>query len=290
MPLQLFEAEDSRNDLHYGASGGGVTLRWIVTGETDEALVFAAVLGIAPTAYLGFIRRDFVLEKLGGPNWKVNVPYGTTGLGGGDAPTGVTPEQPTEPGGGGGAAQTTPLGAGYSFDTTGGTAHLTQSFQTRYSILRDDLPGDAPDYKRAIQVGEDGVAGVDVPARSLKWSRTVAREVVTLGYIDTISDMVGKVNAEEFYGFPAHSVTYLGATGQFTEGEKWSVTHNFEVFKQLVDEEICEGLEVPEVFGSDFLWVKYDEEAGDDEIAPRPIAAYVEIIKKEADFGDLEIS
>lgn len=284
MALVLYEAIDSRDDLEYGAQGGGVTLKFHAVGSDDEAEVYAAALLSTPTYYIGFVRQNITTPREGPGKYRAHVRYGTTGLGGGDQPTGSTPTNPTAP-----AGDTTPLGGGYSFQTTGATVHLTQSLQTISMTGRGVIV--PTNFKRAIGVQGDKVEGVDVPAPSLKWSRTVARATLDRAYMRTIKNLTGKVNNAPFYGSPAGTVRYLGADGNFTTGENWSVTHQFEENENETLIDVAGDLEVPAKDGWDYLWVAYAAEVdgAGEKLAPLPNAAYVERVSKRANFALIEI-
>lgn len=282
MPLVLYEAEDSRNDLHFGAQGGGLTVRLHALGSQDEEEIYNAALALSPTVLLGFVRNDIALERQGGAKLKVNIRYDTTGLGGGDQPTGTTPTNPTSP-----ATDNTALAGGWSFSTTGNTVHITQSLETISSTGRDAIV--PKDFKQAIGVTDKSVEGVDIPAPSLKWERTVARAVVDRAYMRTLRNLTGKINDAEFYGSPAGTVRYLGADGHFTTGEGWSITHHFEENENETDIEICDGLTVPAKKGWEYLWVAYAEEVEGNGVVPLPEAAYVEKVSKDGNFALIEI-
>lgn len=281
----VYEAEDSRNDLHFGAQGGGVTLRFHGIGTQDESEIYNICLLGAPAYYLGFVRQDIQVRREGGTKFKIDIPYGTTGAGGGDQPTGSTPTNPTSP-----ATSATPIGGGYSFSTTGATVHLTQSLETISKTGRDAIV--PKDFKQAIGVTDKGVEGVDVPAPSMKWTRTVARANVDFAYKRTLKNLTGKVNDAEFYFAPAGTVRYLGAEGHFTSGEGWSITHHFEENENQTLIDICDGLTVPAKGGWEYLWVAYKEElAAGGAVGTNlvPEAAYVEKVSPTGNFALIEI-
>lgn len=290
MPVFIYEAADSGNDLTFGVQDGGLTLRWIVTGTDSKEDALVLLLATAPTDHLGFVRQQYTVEWIGGPTWKGHVKYGVLGLGSGGVPVGVTPPTPTAPGGGGAGTQDVPLGMGFAFDTTGRTVRITNSIET---ISATPVSGvTAPDFKGAINVADGKVEGIDIPAPSLRWSKTVAKASLPMGYIRTLKNATGKTNDAEFYGFPAYSLIYMGATGQFVEGTGWSVTHNFEHEETQTDLPIgSSGIEVPEKKGSEVMWV-YFKEAFDmtaNDWVLRPLAAYVERVLRPWNFATLEI-
>lgn len=278
--MTITETQDSRA-FHYGAQGGGVTLRFVVVGSTDEAEVYEYVRLNTPLTWDGFIRQDIKADPMGGPMWKAEVEYGTSGQGGGDQPTGTTPEQPQAP-----DSPTAALTSGYSFSVRAPRLHLTQSRVTISATKRGG--GVARDFKGKIGVDKDlKVVGCDVPPdprATIK--RTVARSIVTQRYLSTLFNLVGRTNDAPFYGWDAGEVLYLGADGQYTQGEGWSITHEWGVEENDTDIPICAGLTVPAKKGFEYLWI-LDEEVRDPAtqlMVVVPGAAYVEEVIRPAPF------
>ncbi|VTU00994.1 Uncharacterized protein OS=Isosphaera pallida (strain ATCC 43644 / DSM 9630 / IS1B) GN=Isop_2424 PE=4 SV=1 [Gemmataceae bacterium] len=296
MAVSLIETHDSR-EVTVGGQGGGIPLRFVALGSLDEVEVYAAVLLATPPYFDGFVRNQIRTTPLGGPNWRVEVQYGTTGAGGGDQPVGASglggesPPLPSAP-----ETDDEPLGAGYAFDTTGGTAHITQSYKTVLSVGRG---GAVPrDYQRAIGVTKDRVEGCDKYVPKFEWSRTVTRENVTTAYLKRLRDMTGTVCIAPFYGRNTGEVLYLGASGQPTQGNAHTITHRFADSKNQKTIEISDDLIIDAdpanlgyaKLGWQYLWVAYDEEMEDGQVAPTPVAAYVEDIYEYTNFDRLEIS
>jgi hypothetical protein len=284
MAVFLRETSDSR-ELHYGAQGGGEVLRFFGWGTMDQVEMYLFAQANTPPIFDGFIRNDIRVSPLGGPNWKVEVEYGTTGQGGGDQPTGTSPSQPSGPE----DPNTTPLGGGYSFTVGAPKIRFTQSRATISATKRGG--GVAIDYKGAIGVDKDGkVEGCDFPPEPrITWKRTVARPHVSQGYIATLAATAGRPNNATFYHFDAGSVLYLGADGQYTQADGWSITHHFGVEENEIDIAICEGLVVPAKKGWEYLWVAYEEIREGDSVATVPAAAYVEELVRPANFALLGI-
>lgn len=290
MAVILYETWDSR-ETNVSAQGGGVVRRWLAIGSIEEDEVYDTVLAEAPDYYDGFIRSDIKLTCVGGPNWKVEVTYGPAGAGGGDQPVGDTgpsgiggsaPPTPSAP-----AGDDAPLGAGWSIDTAGQSQHITQSLVTVESVKRGG--GVPPDYKRAIGVTRDGVQGTEIFVPKLEITRSIQRATVTMAYLKTLRRITGRVNNDTFYGFPEGTLLYLGVSGSFTVGEGWSLTHKFTYEPNDTLIGICAGLTISEKAGWDYLWVAYSEEVEANQVAPLPLAAYVEEVYPRADFGLLQI-
>jgi len=282
MPLTFRELQSSR-PANVGMTDGRLVREWIAYRTDLEEEVYAAALVTADPFWKGFIRQDVALKPAGGGIWYVTVTYGTVGIGGGDQPVGHSglggsaPTSPTAPTG------TTPLGAGYSFDTTGATAHITQSIQTV------DRSVGSPDNSQAIGLTRDSVEGTDVFVPKFEWQRTVHRPVCTVEYLKTLRDLTGTVNNDVFYTFPAETVLYLGASGQFTQGEGWSITHRFSYAPNEINIAIGNGLVVPLKRGHEYLWVAYEEQEVGNRVLQVPVAWYVERVYRTRGFPLLEI-
>lgn len=293
MAIRLREKPESR-DLHYGANGGGQTLRFtaVVTAGETESEVWLYALSQTGAYFNGFIRTDIKVARKGGPNlFDVDVEYGTTGVGGGDQPLGGTgsdggpPADPTGPG-----ADTTPLTSGYSFSIRAPKLHITTARATIAAVNRGG--GVAPDFENAIGCDDKGenVEGVDWPPEpSMTFKRTVARATVTQGYLSTLLALVGRTNDAEFYEWDTGSALYLAADGQYTQGEGWSITHEFGIEEGENGIEISDDLptapDTIDKLGWQYLWVLMARADDGGRVIKRPEAAYVVEIARPADFS-----
>ena len=282
MAVTYFGELHSSRAVTYGAQDGSVTRKWVLIGTQDEAEVYAYVVVNTDEYWDGFIRNNIEFEPQGGLIWHVTVTYGITGQGGGESPVGS--EVPTEvsvP------ADDESLGAGWQFDTGGGTVHITQSITTISGTRRGG--GVATDFKNAIGVTKDSVEGCDIFTPGYEWSRTVARPVCTPAYIKTLAELTGTVNNDAWYHYDQGEVLFLGASGQRNDDGKWSITYKFSVRFNQGNIEVCDNLTVPSKLGHEYLWVLYAEEVQAGQVAPLPEAAYVEQVYEFKDFAALEI-
>jgi hypothetical protein len=178
----------------------------------------------------------------------------------------------------------------YSFDTTGGTAHITQSLRTMGSYAAPDET--APDFKGAINVTRDSVEGVDntVPSGAFTERHILAATAVTQSYQKLLRAMTGKVNLGTFRGRAEGEVKFLGARGSQRGSDDWDLSFHFEDIPNVY------GLKVGDITGitkrgHDYLWVYYVE--SEDTTAKRaikkPIAAYVEEVAELRPFALLGI-
>lgn len=196
----------------------------------------------------------------------------------------------------------------YTFDTSGGTEHITQSRSTASATcgyIDPDPDGDGssldttpPDFKGAINVTKDSVDGVDitVPVYNFQETHALPDSQVTQAYKMKVMELTGKVNTAPFRGFAAWEVLFLGASGQKKGDDKWELSFKFAAQKNKTnirfgDPAPGDGFTVPAKYGWQYLWVKYKER--DDKTAKcrvlRPLAAYVENVYDGGDFSELGI-
>ena len=177
----------------------------------------------------------------------------------------------------------------FAFDTGGGTMHRNQSLKTVSKV-----PNDAPDFNGAIEVDNEGnVNGVDVtmPVLNFTETHTMNGARVTTSYKKTVAALTGTVNSSGFRGFSAGEVLFLGASG--TKRSKkpnapWEITFRFAVSP---NQSGLEGgkLKISSKKGWDYLWVRYADRVSDNKknVIKEPVAAYVEQVYPEGDFGNL---
>ncbi len=286
MAIRLREHPDSR-ELNFGSQGGGQTFHVtaVTTAGESETTVWLYVMSQSTPYYNGFVRQSIVVKPIAGPLFDVVIAYGTAGVGGGDQPVGgiagdgSPPIEPTAPSG------STPVISGYSFSITAPRIHFTQSLDTISKTKRGG--GDADDHKGAIGIDLDKKPqGVDWPPEAaFTFTRTWGLATVTTSYFNTLAQIAGRTNNATFYGFAAGEVLFQSATGNYTQGEGWSMSASFGVSKNVVNLAICDGLTVPAKGGWEYVWVEYEsiDDGGKKVTVPR--AAYVEKIINPAAFG-----
>jgi hypothetical protein len=285
----IYEKPESRK-ISDGPDGKRMPLVFFVGGTMDEDEVYTTILtsGLAPVVVGNMVRVGLSAEHMGGGKWTGTVEYDSRR----DASqaVGETPVEPTEPGEDAPLNSSAPGGynqATLSFDTSGGTTHITQSVATRSATKRGG--GAAPDFKGAIGVSRDGVAGCDIFTPKLEFTVSVERAVVTRADVRRFKSLTGKTNRAAWWGFDVDEVLYLGASGQSTSEGKWNVSHKFAAGEHLVNTQLCVGLVVPLVKAWDYMWVAYEEDTDANTIVSIPAAAYVEQVYRQGAFADLGI-
>ena len=122
----------------------------------------------SPILYDGLIRQTLHVEQIGPTLWDGSVRYG--------------PRKRPETG-----------ESSFSFDTGGGTQHVTQSLQTLGAYAPPDMT--APDYQGAIGVAGENVEGVDVTVPVYNFAEThyIAVENVTQAYKAALFALTGRI-------------------------------------------------------------------------------------------------
>ncbi len=167
-------------------------------------------------------------------------------------------------------------GWGWSFDTTGGTSHVTQSIATIGNYGPGGRP--APDYRGAIGVSSDSVEGVDVVTPNLSF--TISRNfpaIVPSQFLVMLAKFTGKVNATPFYGFAPGEVLFNGAGGSQSGIEPWNIQYKFTVSPNAENLTIG-NIVVPFKRGWDYLWVRYADQMDTDstsKVIKQPISAHL---------------
>jgi hypothetical protein len=251
------------------SSKSSAEIPYIVRQAADETEVKSAASAAIPSTYSGMPRKSIeVTERVNAITWKVVARYETAEY---------DPVEPPEP--------------VFSFDTGGGTQHITQSIQT---ISRH---GPAATDKLGGAIGFDGenIEGVDIAIPVYNFSETHYKSAasVSLSYRLALFRTTGTVNSSSFKGFAAGEVLFLGASGSRRgddADDDWEITYKFAAQQNRT------GISVGEISGIskkgwEYLWVQYAPEVDTDhsQIVKKPVAVYIEKVYQDGNFGDLNI-
>ena len=251
-----------------------VTLHYILDGTSDDLTAKTLLLNSTAATYDGLVRADCSLEPIfvdtatGRGKWDCRVRY-------------VSPER-KEP-----EVGDPPQ---FSFDTSGGSQHVTQSIATVQKYAPAGKT--APDFKGAIGVTHDNVDGVDitVPVYSFSETHYLPSDQVTMEYRTTLFGLTGKVNSAAFKGMAAGECLFLGASGSKRGADDWEITFRFAASPNRT------GITVGDITGIskkgwEYMWVRYadSEDTAAKAIVKKPVAVYVEKVYEEGDFSTLGI-
>ena len=267
MPITVTEKFDSRPAAD--GDNPSAELKYVVEGTSDEQQALAALESGTPATYAGLLRQTWSVEPVGDGSsyWEGVVRYGQMNAG---------PKEVGE--------------SVFSFDTGGGTMHITQAKEHVASYY---FEGDAPpDFQGAIGVTRDSVEGCDIVVPVYNWSEThyLAAGTVTGPYKAALFALTGKTNDAAFKGFAAGEVLFLGASGSQRGDESWEITFRFAASPNVT------GLVIGEITGVDkkgweYLWVRYEDAEDEDSksLVKRPTSAHVERVYNAGDFAGLGI-
>ncbi len=279
MAIEIWEgwqSGDGSVDVRGGSSSGD--LIWIVRGAANQAEALAAAMLKVPAVNGDLVLDGVDVTRIGRELYQVAAAY-------------RDPEQLKKDAQSPGVPGTIEK----SFDTSGGSAHITHSLKTRQIAGR---PGKAaPSFEQAINVKKDGdrlsVEGVDIhlPALALTYKKTFAAPDVTDAFIQTLAYLSGTVNAAVFHGYQPGELLFVGASGTQPDSDapvdvtyRWLASANVSALK-------IGGLNTVDKRGWDYLWVLFEpvEDAAANSLAARPMGAYVEQVYREADWSGLKI-
>lgn len=248
-----------------------VELLYHIYGTNDELTARVELINASPFIYydpinvVTLVRREQSVEQIGDQLWQGSIQY--------------TPSK----------------NAAFSFDTTGGTQHIQQSYETRcYSVQaggRDTANDDL--HNHGINVTEDSVEGCDVVIPALKFTEThdFAATFVTPSFVATLASLSGFVNQQQWRQYAPGTVLFHGATGASQDDGMVPITYNFEVSSSGVI--AIPGIGNVDKSGWEYLWCRYAKDAqttsGNNIVVQKPTYVMVETIYLPADFGGLGI-
>ena len=277
MAITVEERETSQEGQT--GSGGYDELSYRVRGTATQSEVKAAVASEAPSSWSGKLRRSIhvkpVFVDVGDLDrclWEARVRYAYV----------VRPETGDNV---------------YTFDTGGGTEHITQSLETvrAYSMLGSEHAS-TDDHKGAIGVDPSGnVQGVDITVPVFNWTERVymSDNYVTRAYRAKVFELTGRVNRASFRSFPPGSVLFMGASGSARDDEDWEITFRFAASPNRHNLTVGDMTGI-EKRGWEYLWVQFAGDVADqgeswERNVMQPIRAYVERVYRYGDFSDLGI-
>jgi hypothetical protein len=271
MPATVAEKFASR-----AGDNSSIDLLYVVSGTDDDVAARSALASGAPATYSGLVRDDesVHVEPVGSGVWDGKVRY-------------IKPSYQAPATG----------DASFSFDTTGGSQHITQSKQTIQKYAPSGQT--APDFGGAIGVTHDSVEGVDitVPVFSFSVTRYVSTANMNQAFIETLYALTGKTNSASWtvnidgvtMTFAAGEALFLGAGGSKRKSEQdWELGFRFAASPNATGLTIG-GITGISKKGWEYLWVRYadSEDTSAKAIVKKPVAVYVEKVYDEGDFTGL---
>jgi len=182
-----------------------------------------------------------------------------------------------------------PANVNFSFDTTGGTSHISQSFATR--AYATPGAGSIPTFNGSIGVTRDGVDGVDLVIPTLKFSEEhkFDASIITDAWVANIAAATGTVNSLPWRAFAGQQVLFHGVSGNSEPDGYVNVTFNFEVGVNATGLSVAGA--IVDKYAWDYLWVYSTEQLDsvNNRIYMKPQFVYVETVYNQTDFNQLGI-
>lgn len=287
MPLTWVEDKASRaaTIIRAGTRGTATYTKSYKVFGTDDDLAVHSEVNAQVAASLYYWRypgttvdltiENYTVSYLGDKCWQVTLNYEKKGA-----------DDANEP---------EPLRRARSFDTGGGTRHVTQALdETKY-------PSTAPDQDKAVGVDDERVAGVDIVEPALQWSESydVPSAYMSAAYIKKVSELTGTTNNAGFRTFARGEVLFVGCNGTQEWDEKkgdgpWNLTYKFVASPNAGAGQTIPAITVGTITGiekkgHDYLWVRYESDVREKTLIKKPRHVYVNRVYRESDFSQLGI-
>jgi hypothetical protein len=252
---ELFEGRTETSGVRRSARIPYLVESWI--GDLEESLILLQAAATLPTEYDGLLRTSIDIdERINEKHWRIIAAYDE-------------------------------YESTYSFDTGGGTQHITNSITTRNRYAASGTP---PDLKGAIAYDGQNVNGVDiiVPVYNFSETHYFNDTQVTPAYKATLFRITGTVNNDPFRGFSPGEVLFLGASGCKRGTDLWELQFRFASLPNQENFTVGD-ITVTTKKGWDYMWVLYDnaEDSTAKKLVKRPKAVYIEQVYPEKSFADL---
>ncbi|HEX4131470.1 MAG TPA: hypothetical protein VHZ24_15630 [Pirellulales bacterium] len=264
MPIVVAESYSSPQ-ISIDVEKGTAEIKFLVEGTDDPLAASAALVEAVASEYSGMALQTVEITRKADFLFDGAARYGTRER-----------KQPGE--------------AEFSFDTGGGTQHISNSLSTTGKFAPAGQT--APDYKQLIGVTADSVEGVDVqvPAFSYTVTRYMASGDLSTGYVSSLYSLTGCVNTDTVnlnvdgvqLTFNAGELLFMGASGRKRGQDDWEVTLHFSGSQNRTNFTVGD-ITIASKLGWEYLWIRYEDrvDANAKKIVKVPIAAYVEKVYHE---------
>jgi hypothetical protein len=261
-----------------------VEIKWLFQAQLGYEQAEETAIKEAPLYYSGHKRTRLDVTNLGSGWYEATAGYGNAGINQYED-TGITT-------GTGPTALVFAPGV-LSFDTTGGSEHITQAWTDTADpsdyVMGYATVGDAPDLRGAINANAESVQGVDITVPSFQFTETwMAPASYLIGgaspAIKKIYEMTGKVNKTKFRTFEQGEVLFLGARLDTSRSQTMvAVTFSFAVRLNRIGFDVG-GISDVDKYGWDYMWVEYETISDSDVAIRKPRYVYVARVYEHADF------
>ncbi len=276
MTIQFQEYPDSRSASVDDETQERVLHYWL-SGIQDDDAARAYVDANAPAIYDGLFAQSAEMNTKGGGLWDVEILYGA------------------QPGGVGSSFSGSTDVVNFTFDTSGGTAHVTQAREhiASYTKTTATLGADAG-HKGAINVTDSGVEGVDIGIDQFSWTEnwTLPISYASFSAALIFKILTGKINTSGFRGFGPGQVLFAGANGGASTKNTTQATLSYKFIQSDDSSDAMPAFKAGIAkLGWHYLWAEYEKQEDDTakRIIQPPVAVHVERVIDYADFSALGI-
>lgn len=170
------------------------------------------------------------------------------------------------------------------FSTKGGSSHINKSLnQTKYNALNKT----APSFNGLINVQNGIAAGVDIqtPVLHIDVTCKLPTEMITTQWLANFYGLTGKVNSDNLWSFPAHTLLFRGLDGTTDGIGTCSLTFSFD-FQPNVNENIAPFQAVSKK-GWEYVWTytELETDTTSNLTVPKPLGLYVDQVYPETSFA-----
>ena len=241
--LELWESVQSRAS-NESTKSADVTFNYIIRGTTSDVVAKKFLISKSPALHDGMKMESASVTPISLDWWSGDVKY-----------TWKEEKEKDEKG------WPKPT---YSFDTKGGTFHISHSLKTVDKVSATGEP--SPDFDGGINVTKDKVEGLDVVIPKLSFSETHHYPIdqVDGDFLKNLSRATGKTNSDNFRTFEPGELLFLGASG--SKGETTvPVTYSFEASENMKNFKVGP-INIERKDGHHYLWTfntdQSDSESG----------------------------
>jgi hypothetical protein len=308
-PAEIELKESGSGSITSGSDGlvsREVVLRWLVHSMADYAKAETKAAELAPLYYDGHRRTSLTPRPVGGGWYEIEATYGNTGIEK-YADAGVDGEN---------GAVLVPFSI--SFDTTGGTEHVTQAYgpeDNKAPIYREyaEEGQEPPDSQGAINVSGNNVNGLDITVPTFTWTETwlvpawylmrgekpkqenlatsePAKDPKPLRpYATQLYEMTGQVNEKAWRSFAPGEVLFFGARFDASKlSTMVPVTYSFQARPNREKFAIGNVKDI-EKDGWDHLWIMYGDATSESVPVKKPRYVFVDQVYPRREFIDLKL-
>ena len=270
--------EDMLSRESTSGDGASATRKYTVMGTADHSDALTAVVGASPATHGSLVRRSYSANPV-----FVDINDAAHSIWAGEVRYGIRVRNPA-------VGDST-----FSFDTGGGTQHITQarpgSTARMYNSTGRVYPPTVRDFKGALQCTDNGsgqitIEGTDITVPIYSWAEThyLPEAFITPAYKADLFMLTGTTNDRTWRGYVRGEVLFLGASGSVRSSEDWELSFKFAAAPNASDFTVGPVLHVDKE-AWEFMWVDYEAKSSAPGQVKQARAVYVERVYNYSDYS-----